>query len=30
VYWLRWILIEAAIHAATRPGRFQRLYQRLA
>jgi transposase len=28
--WLRWILIEAAIHAATRPGRFQRLFQRIA
>ena len=27
--WLRWILIEAAIHASTRPGRFQQLYQRL-
>jgi transposase len=28
--WLRWILIEAAMHASTRPSRFQQLYQRLA
>lgn len=27
--WLRWILIEAAHHAARRPGRFQELYRRL-
>lgn len=28
--WLRWILIEAAIYASTRPGRYQTIYQRLA
>jgi transposase len=28
--WLRWILIEAAIHAATRPGRYQHLHHRIA
>ncbi len=27
--WLRWILIEAAHHAARKPGRFQDLYRRL-
>jgi transposase len=28
--WLRWILIEAAVHASRKPGQFQDLYQRLA
>jgi transposase len=28
--WLRWILVEAAVHAAHRPGRYQDRYQRLA
>lgn len=27
--WLRWILVEAAQHAARKPGRFQVVYQRL-
>jgi transposase len=28
--WLRWILMEAALHASRKPGPFQDLYQRLA
>jgi len=28
--WLRWILTEAAIDAGHRPGRYQRLYERIA
>lgn len=28
--WLRWILVEAAIDAGHQPGRYQRLYERLA
>ncbi|MBI3976050.1 MAG: IS110 family transposase [Armatimonadetes bacterium] len=28
--WLRWILIEAAQHAARRPGRYQELFRRIA
>jgi transposase len=28
--WLRWILIEAAIHAGGQPGRFQHLFERVA
>jgi len=28
--WLRWILVEAAIHAGSRPGRYQRLFERMA
>jgi len=28
--WLRWILIEAVLHAVRRPGRYQQIYQRLA
>lgn len=28
--WLRWILMEAALHAIRKPGQFQDLYQRLA
>jgi transposase len=28
--WLRWILIEAAIHASGQPGRYQQLFERIA